>query len=166
MKRYKELQAQVSTLPQIEAEVAALNRDYEVNRQQYEQLLARRESARLSQEAEKARQGVRFRVVDPPRMPNKPSGPKRLLLTILVLGAGLGAGVGLAFLLSQLWPTFDSRRSLMEGTNLPVLGSVSMVLSPPTLRQERWMTVAYVSFGGMLLVVCAGLIVVERAGLL
>ena len=166
MKRYKELQAQVSTLPQIEAELAALNRDYEVNRQQYEQLLTRRESARLSQEAEKARQEVRFRVVDPPRMPNKPSGPKRQLLTTLVLGVGLGAGVGLAFLLSQLWPTFDSRRSLMEGTNLPVLGSVSMVLSPPALRQERRLTVVYASLGCMLLVVCAGLIVVERAGLL
>ena len=165
-KRYKELQAQVSTLPQIEAELAALNRDYEVNRQQYDQLLTRRESARLSQEAEKARQEVRFRVVDPPRVPNHPSGPKRPLLTILVLGAGLGAGVGLAFLLSQLWPTFDSRRSLMEGTNLPVLGSVSMVLLPPALRQEWRLTVVYASLGGMLLVVCAGLIVVERAGLL
>ena len=166
MKRYKELQAQVSTLPQIEAELAALNRDYEVNRQQYEQLLTRRESARLSQEAEKARQEVRFRIVDPPRMPNKPSGPRRLLLMTLVLGAGLGTGVGLALLLSQLWPTFDSRRSLMENTGIPVLGSVGMMLSPPALRCERRLTVAYISFGGMLLVTYAGLIVVERVGLL
>ncbi|MEZ5575234.1 MAG: GNVR domain-containing protein [Candidatus Competibacteraceae bacterium] len=88
-KRYKELQAQVSTFLQIEAELAALNRDYEVNRQQYEQLLARRESARLSQQAEKARQEVRFRVVDPPRVPINPTGPRRLLLMTLVLGAGL-----------------------------------------------------------------------------
>lgn len=165
-KRYKELQAQVSTLPRIEAELAALNRDYEVNRQQYEQLLARRESARLSQQAEKARQEVRFRVVDPPRIPIKPTGPRRLLLMTLVLGAGLGVGVGLAFLLSQLWPTFDSRRSLMEGTGIPVFGSVGMILSPLALRRERRLMVAYVSFGGMLLVIYAGLIVVERVGLL
>lgn len=165
-KRYKELQAQVNTLPRIEAELAALNRDYEVNRQQYEQLLARRESARLSQEAEKSRQKVRFRIVDPPRVPIKPTGPRRLLLMTLVLGAGLGTGVGLAFLLSQLWPTFDSRRSLMENTGIPVLGSVGMMLSPPALRRERRLTVAYVSFGGMLLVVYASLIVVERVGLL
>ncbi len=71
----------------------------------------------------------------------------------LVLGAGLGAGVGLAFLLSQLWPTFDSRRSLMESTGIPVLGSVGMMLSPPALHRERWLTVAYASFGGMLLVI-------------
>ncbi len=166
MKRYKELQAQVNTLPQIEAELVALNRDYEVNRQQYEQLLARRESARLSQEAEKARQEVRFRVVDPPRVPLKPTGPNRLLLMTLVLGAGLGAGVGLAFLLSQLWPTFDSHRSLMEGTGIPVFGSVGMTLSPPALRRERRLVVAYASLGGMLLVVYAGLIVVEQVGLL
>ena len=166
MKRYKELQAQVNTLPRIEAELAALNRDYEVNRQQYEQLLARRESARLSQEAEKSRQEVRFRVVDPPRVPIKPTGPRRLLLMTLVLVAGLGAGVGLAFLRSQFWPTFDSRRSLMEGTGIPVLGSVGMVLSPPALHHERRLTVAYASLGGLLLVVYAGLIVVERVGLI
>ncbi|MEZ5601819.1 MAG: hypothetical protein R3F36_13155 [Candidatus Competibacteraceae bacterium] len=54
----------------------------------------------------------------------------------------------------------------MENTGIPVLCSVGMVLSPPALRQERRLTVVYASLGGMLLVVCAGLIVVERAGLL
>lgn len=166
MKRYKELQAQVSTLPQIEAELAALNRDYEVNRQQHEQLLARRESARLSQEAEQSKQDVRFKIIDPPLVPLKPTGPKRLLLMTMVLGAGLGAGVGLAFLIAQLWPTFDSRRSLMQIADIPVLGSVSAILSPDALRRERRSTVAYASLGGMLLLVYAGLLIVERAGFL
>ena len=165
-RRHRELQDQVNVLPQVEAELSALNRDYDVNRKKHDDLVARREALRLSEQAEQSKQEVNFRVVDPPRVPLRPTSPKRLLLTILVLGAGLGAGVGLAFLLSQLWPTFDSRRSLMEGTNLPVLGSVGMVLSPPALRQERRLTVVYASLGGMLLVVCAGLIVVERAGLL
>ncbi|MCB1820120.1 MAG: chain length-determining protein [Candidatus Competibacteraceae bacterium] len=165
-RRHRELQDQVNVLPQVEAELSALNRDYDINRKKHDDLVARREALRLSEQAEQSKQEVNYRVVDPPRVPLRPTSPKRLLLMTLVLVVGLGAGVGLALLLSQLWPTFDSRRSLMESTGIPVLGSVSMMLSPPALHRERRLTVAYVSFGGMLLVVYAGLIVVERVGLL
>ena len=166
MKRYKELQAQVGTLPQIEAELTALNRDYEVNRKKYDELLSRRESARLSQEAEQSKQDVRFKIVDPPRVPLEPTGPKRLLLMTMVLGAGLGAGLGLAFLIAQLWPTFDSRRSLKQVADIPVFGSVSAVLSPVALRQEHRMTVVYACLGGVLVLVYASLVIVERVGFL
>ncbi|QQS55331.1 MAG: chain length-determining protein [Candidatus Competibacteraceae bacterium] len=165
-RRHRDLQDQVNVLPQVEAELSALNRDYDINRKKHDDLVSRREALRLSEQAEQSKQEVNYRVVDPPRVPLRPTSPKRLLLATLVLGAGLGAGVGLAFLLSQLWPTFDSRRSLMEGTNIPVLGSVSMALSPPALRHERRLTVAYASLGGMLLVVYAGLIVAGQIGLL
>ncbi|MDS4068026.1 MAG: GNVR domain-containing protein [Candidatus Competibacter sp.] len=164
-KRLKELQDQVNTVPQVEAELAALNRDYDVNRKKYDELLARRESARLSQQAEQTNQDVRFRIVDPPRVPLDPTGPNRPLLMSGVLGGGLAAGLALAFVLSQLWPTFDSRRSLMQIANVPVFGSVSAVLSPAVLRRERLLLVAYASLGGMLLMIYAGLLVVETAGL-
>jgi polysaccharide chain length determinant protein (PEP-CTERM system associated) len=164
-KRLRELQDQVNTVPQVEAELAALNRDYDVNRKKYDELLARRESARLSQQAEQTNQDVRFRIVDPPRVPLEPTGPNRPLLMSMALAGGLAAGLALAFVISQLWPTFDSRRSLMRIANVPVFGSVSAVLSPAVLRRERLLLVAYASLGGMLLIIYAGLLVVETAGL-
>ena len=166
VRRYQELQAQISTLPKIESELVALNRDYEVNRQQHDQLLARRESARLSQEAEQSKQDIRFKIIDPPQVPLKPSGPNRLLLMTMVLGAGLGAGVGLAFLIAQLWPTFDSRRSLMRIADIPVFGSVGLVLSPAVQRRARSQTVIYISLVGMLLLTFAGLVVAQKLNLL
>lgn len=165
-RRYKELQDQVNVLPQIEADLTALNRDYEINRKKHDELVSRRESLRLSEQAEQSKQEVQFRVVDPPRVPPKPTGPKRLLLMTMVLAAGLGAGVGLAFLIAQLWPTFDSRASLTRITDIPVFGSVSAVLSPVALRRERRWIAAYVSLSGMLVVTYAGLVVVERIGIL
>jgi len=165
MKRYRELQEQVSTLPKIEADLAALNRDYEVNRQQHDQLLARRESARLSQEAEQSKQDIRFKIIDPPQVPLKPTGPKRLLLMTMVLGAGLGAGLGLGFLIAQLRPTFDSRRSLMRIADFPVYGSVGLVLSPAAQRSARLQTVFYASLVGVLLLTYAGLVVVQQLNL-
>ena len=53
--------------PQIEAEQAQLNRDYEINRKNYEDLVARRESITMSGELESASSLADFRVIDPPR---------------------------------------------------------------------------------------------------
>ena len=165
-KRYKELQDQVNIIPQVEAELTALNRDYDINRKKYDELVSRREALRLSEQAEQSKQDVRYRIVDPPQVPLKPTGPKRLLLMTVVLGMGLGAGVGLAFLISQFWPTFDSRRSLMQVADIPVFGSVSAVLSQAALRRERKMTVIYAGLDGMLVLIYAGLMIVERVGYL
>jgi polysaccharide chain length determinant protein (PEP-CTERM system associated) len=163
-KRYKELQDQVNTIPQVEAALAALNRDYDINRKKYDELVARRESARLSQEAEQTNQDIRFRIIDPPRVPLDPSGPNRPLLISGVLVGGLGVGGGIAFLLAQLWPTFDSRRSLLHATQIPVFGSVSTVLSPSAARRQRWMLLGYLALGSGLLALYGGLLVVETMG--
>ena len=162
-RRHKELQNQVSILPGVEAELTALNRDYDMNRKKYDDLVSRRDSLRLSEQAEQSKQEVRYKVVEPPRVPLQPTSPKRLLLISLVLAAGLGAGLGLAFLLTQLWPIFDNPRELMEVTNRPVFGSVGMILSPPALRRERRLMIVYALLGGMLLAAYGGLIFVERA---
>ncbi|TVR67083.1 MAG: chain length-determining protein, partial [Candidatus Competibacteraceae bacterium] len=146
-------------------QLAALNRDYDINRSRYNDLLSRRESARMAQQIGQTDQEVRFRIIDPPRVPSDPSGPNRPLLMSGVLVAGLGVGVGVAFLISLLWPTFDTRRSLMKITEIPVFGSVSAVLSPRIIRRERLMVAAYASLTGVLLLTYAGLLVVETIGL-
>ena len=56
----------------------------------------------------------------------------------------LGGGIVVAFLMSQLRPTFDSRRMLTDFTGLPVLGMVSMVVSPETIRRQRYGLAGYI----------------------
>jgi len=126
-RRVKDLQDSVDTIPKIEADLKRLNRDYQVNKNQYNQLLQRRESARISEDVDQTSDNIKFRVVDPPRVPAKPSGPNRSLFSTGVFIVSLGAGIFLAFLMSQIRPTFDSRRTLKDLTQIPVLGSVSMV---------------------------------------
>jgi len=163
-KRHNELQDQVNAVLEVEANLTALNRDYDTNRKQYEELLARRETARLSEQVEQTSQGVRFRIIEPPRVPSKPSGPNRPLLISLVLGIGLASGMGFALLISLLWPTFDSRYGLMRATQVPIFGSVSAVLSPAAARRQRWMLLSYLALGCGLLVFYGGLLVVETIG--
>jgi hypothetical protein len=89
-------------------------------------MVSRREAARLSGDLTNTTDMVKFRVVDPPTVPLRPSGPDRLRLASLVFLGALIAGIAFAMLLSQLRPTYLSQQGLRESTGLPILGSVSM----------------------------------------
>ncbi len=73
---------------------------------------------------------IQFRIVDPPEIPIVPSGPPRLLFMSAVLLGALGAGVVIAFLMAQLDDTFFTVENVRESVALPVLGSISRVLTP------------------------------------
>lgn len=165
-KQMTDLQARVNTVPVIEAQLKALDRDYNVTRSNYDALLARREQARLSQQAEQTTDNIRFRVIEPPRVPAEPSGPNRPMLISGVLGASLGSGIALAFLVGQLRPTFDSRRGLMQATNIPVFGSVGIIRSSATMRRERLKLLLFIALLALLLLLYTGLLVGELAHLI
>ena len=124
--RYDRLRAQSINGPELETQMAQLNRDYQVNKENYQQMVSRREAARLSGDLTNTTDMVKFRVVDPPTVPLRPAGPDRLRLASLVFLGALVAGIALAMLLSQLRPTYLSQHGLRESTGLPILGSVSM----------------------------------------
>jgi len=127
----------VDRIPQIESEYTQLTRDLEIYKQKYSEMLARRETASLSGEVESKTDIVDFRVVDPPRVPNKPAWPNRPLLVSVVPLGGIGAGLALAFLLTQLRPTVDSRRQLRDLSNVPLLGMVTMIETDASRRKAR-----------------------------
>jgi len=136
--RVARLRNQSTTAPEIEAQFAQLNRDYTVNRENYQKLVERRESARLSGDLSSATDMLQFRVIDPPTVPNHPSGPNRLRLFSLVFVGALVAGLAVAFLMSQLRPTFLSQSALRDVTGLPVLGSIGMNWTPEqTVKRKR-----------------------------
>jgi polysaccharide chain length determinant protein (PEP-CTERM system associated) len=148
--RAKELDARLSQLraaagraPQIEAEMAQLNRDYDVMHKNYEQLVARRESASLSEDVDSAAGLAEFRVVEPPRVSPRAVFPNRLALVPLVFGIALFAGLAASYAISQLFPTFHGVRSLRELTRRPVLGSVSMQATGAVLRRRRTANLAF-----------------------
>lgn len=120
-----ELRARVNVVPEVEAEYTRLNRDYDVTRASYNELVARLDKANLGQEAEKT-ESAKFEIINPPTAGFQPVAPKRPLLMIAVLGVGLAAGCVLAYVLHMLQPVFHSSRALRDFAGLPVLGVVSM----------------------------------------
>ena len=146
------LEQQSKTAPAIEAQYASLNRDYDVIKRNYEELVNRRESARMAQEVDAKSNKIQFKVVDPPQLPLKPSGPNRPLFMSMVLLAGVGVGCLFAFVLAQLDDTFANPVALREAFDLPVLGAITLVATPGAQRRN-WLRSA--SFA----VACIGLIV-------
>lgn len=157
--RVDELDGTVNNIPEIEVELQQLDRDYQVISQQHKALLKRRESALLSEKVEKNADDIRFRVIDPPYVPLKPTEPNKLLLNAGVLILSLGAGVGLALLMTLVKPVFVDKMTLSEKLGLPVLGSVSMILTPDQARQELKTTLTFASVAVCLLVTFAGVTV-------
>lgn len=116
----------VDIVPEIETELGRLDRDYNVIKSQYQQLVQRREQMRLGYEAGQSGESVELRVIEPPREPVNPTGPNRLLFLLATFGGALGMGGAIAFVLSQLNPRVFTSRELKEVTGIPVLGAVSL----------------------------------------
>ena len=81
-----------SHIPAVGAELAKMTRDYDVLKKAYDELLDRRESAKIGSDLETQTQTVQFRIVDPPEAPTLPVAPNRGLLLSAVMVAGGGAG--------------------------------------------------------------------------
>ncbi|HHM05640.1 MAG TPA: chain length-determining protein, partial [Gammaproteobacteria bacterium] len=64
--RVDELKRLVNVIPEVEVQLKQLNRDYNVTKSKYEELLVRREKAAMSEKLEQSPDAVKFRVVDPP----------------------------------------------------------------------------------------------------
>jgi polysaccharide chain length determinant protein (PEP-CTERM system associated) len=143
--RYAALRASAMKVPEIEAEFTQLNRDHDINKKNYDALVSRRESAEISGDMEATSGVADFRLIDPPRVSSQPVSPDRFVLFPLALLGALAAGILASFVASQLWPTFFDLRTLREATGLPVLGTVSMVVSEPQKRRERRGIVGFVS---------------------
>lgn len=119
-----ELHRMLNVAPQVEAEYAQLNRDYDVNKAQYTALLQNYEKARMGEKAETAG-SVRFQVVEPPTADFVPVWPPRVALLAFAFFAALVCGAGLASVLHRLWPVVGSARTIEQLTDVPVLGVVS-----------------------------------------
>ncbi len=150
--RYQQALAALKTAPQLEAEAAQLNRDYAVQKKNYEELVARRESAAISGDLDVASGVADFRLIDPPRASNQPVAPNRLVLLAAAWGLSVAAGLGTSFVASQLRPVFHDTIELRDATELPVLGVVGRLNTPAEVSRVRRSMLRFWAAGGLLFI--------------
>lgn len=127
------------------AQYSELTRDMEVNRQIYDDLLKRREKARVSMHLDIEGQGLSYRINEAAQYPLSPEGIKFPMFAIAGLILGLAAPFGAAAGMLQLDPRIRTREQLVEEMELMVLETIPKIRTPFEKRKER-RTTTVVSF--------------------
>ena len=156
-----ELESKVDLIPQIEAESTALNRNYSVTQQKYQELLSRKESADLSRRADVSSEDLQFRIIEPPLLPKRPSGPNRLIFYSAVIFLGFGAGIAVAFLVSQLNPILIRPKQLLSLSDYPIWGTVTHLNIEQIKKSNRTRLIVFLMSSGTILAMYSILMAAE-----
>lgn len=108
----------------IERELADLARDYQINKEIYEDLVKRRESARVSMSLTKEKQGVLYRIQEPANFPVLPSGLRFMHLATIGLLLGMALPFLYLFAFLKLDPRIRTASGVTEDLELPLLSVV------------------------------------------
>src|SRR5690606_19829483 len=105
------------------AKLAELTRDNEVNKEIYDDLLKRREKARVSMRLDVEGQGLNYKIHEPAAYPLAPSGIRFLHFAIAGLFLGLLAPIGILAAVLQVDPRVRVASIFEENTGIPVLAT-------------------------------------------
>ena len=120
----RNLNGQIGTIPEIEADYSKLTRDYAQYQALYVELLEKKERERMSTVGDDREVGS-FNIVEPTTSPMEAVAPLRGLLILIVLFVGIGCGAGDAYLINMFHPVFVDVGTLRRVTMYPVLGAIS-----------------------------------------
>ncbi len=137
-----QLRAQVTRAPQVERDLAALQRDHDSARTQYEDLRSKQMSAQIVQNLEGEQQGERFSLLEPPLMPEYPIKPSRKKLVALGFFLALAAAAGMAVLLEMVFARVRGANAVTALTGqrpmvvIPYISTAAEFNSAQTLRKR------------------------------
>jgi polysaccharide chain length determinant protein (PEP-CTERM system associated) len=114
-----------------------LTRDYDVNRDVYQDLLKRRENARVSMDLDAEHQGLTFLIQNPAVMPLTPSGLRFLHFGLAGLLLALAAPIGLLVGIARFDPRVRSAEELERLTGFTVLATVPYYSSPQDRQRDN-----------------------------
>jgi polysaccharide chain length determinant protein (PEP-CTERM system associated) len=152
-----ELRRKVDSIPEVEAQLKQLTRDYDDDNARYQQLKQRLDTARLSQSADSTGV-VNFSIIEPPAVQLEPVSPKRMILLIGVLIAGLGVAAAVAYGANLLHPVFVSAQRLSTVTGVAVIGCIGHAESDAARAKSRTNNLLLSAATAMLLVAFLGIV--------
>lgn len=113
-----------------QAELSELSRDYSVTKNIYEDMLERKEKARLSMTLDLEGRGVSYKVQEPPIYPTIPEGLRFVHFAMAGPLLGIAIPIGLIFLYIQLDPRIRMSYVLEDRLPVPLIGVVPHLIPP------------------------------------
>jgi hypothetical protein len=148
----------VTRAPLVERDLAALQRDHDAARAQYEDLRSKQLSAQIVQNLEGEQQGERFTLLEPPLIPEYPIKPNRRKIVALGFFLALAAGVGIAVLLEVVFARVRGVNALTALTSqrpmvvIPYITTLAETHSTHLLRRRFIGLMAGLGLAGILVI--------------
>ncbi len=142
------------------ATLAELTRDYQVNNDIYQDLLKRRETARVSMNLDRDKQGLTVKIYEPATLPLEPSGLRYMHIVMLGMVLSVVLPVGALYGRMKLDPRLRLPDPIERRVKVPVLVSVPHLWSPAetaTARVETRQIVMLMGGTMALIVIVTGL---------
>lgn len=120
-------QARVEQAPMVEQQLASLQRDFDLEKQNYSDLTSKLHSATIAESVERNRRGEQFTVLYSASFPAEPIKPVPWRVMLMSIVGGIAVGGGLMLLREYMDRAVYSARDLHDEFELPVLGSVARI---------------------------------------
>lgn len=119
------------------AELTELTRDYDVTKDLYEDLLARKEQARLSMTLDIEGQGLNYKIQQPANYPQVPTGLQFIHIVLFGVLGGIVVPFGIAVAYVFLDPRIRFANQIQEAFDVPLLAEIPHLSSSLTTRLVR-----------------------------
>lgn len=113
------------------------SKDQTVNQKIYNTLLERLETAKITQRLEASKEGTRYTILDPARLPITPKSPNKPLTLLMGIFIGAAAGMGLIFLIEMFDHSFLSVEDARAFITLPIFGATSKIVTEEDLKSDK-----------------------------
>jgi polysaccharide chain length determinant protein (PEP-CTERM system associated) len=117
----------IEQTPAREQDMAALLREYDSTKAEYETLLKKSQGAQQAENLEKRQKGEQFKVIDPAKIPEKPFTPDVPKILLIGLFAGLAGGFTMAFIREQLDRSFHDAADVELSLGIKVLATIPKI---------------------------------------
>ena len=117
----------MSETPQVEREYRALVREHEYALAKHQEIKEKESEARLGESLELELKGERFALLEPPRYPEKPVLPNRLLIVALGSVFSLIGAVGATAVAENTDQTVRGRGSVQQLLGVPPLATIPYI---------------------------------------
>jgi polysaccharide chain length determinant protein (PEP-CTERM system associated) len=163
--RIAEYQRRLNLTPVREQQLADLLRGYDLSKQHYDDLLNKKTQSELATSLERRQQGQRFRVIDPPSLPAKPSSPARVKISLAGLAVGIAVGLALAFFAEIRDHSLRDEQELRRVFAFPLMLGMPMLLSKAEeRRRSRGALLEWLGGAALCLLICATEFYIYRRG--
>ena len=154
--KVEEYQARLNQEPIREQQLADLTRGYDQSKANYDSLLKKKNESSMATSMELLQEGERFRVVDPPSLPQRPDFPNRLKFCGIGLGLGLALGVVVAGAFEMLDGRLHNAKEIRKLLPAEVIGEIPAIVSvsdAQIAKRKMWLgwATAVVVFATILL---------------